>query len=173
LQQPTPDPMFTVEGGHLVMYRPDKTGLPQVKDATVNDRDRMQDLLAQEKYLTAAYNVAINEAGHEALCQVIEQNWQTCHQIQRQLFHTMFQKGWYKLPVADGASVSQTYTQFKGYQGQLPFPPGQQPSTPARQAVKAQPANPADRALKQAVERALHDAVEQNWATGVTPSNAH
>lgn len=119
------EPQFNLEGGHLVMYHQDNTGLPQVKDSNVNDRDRTQDLLAQEKYLTDAYNVAMQEASHDSLYQVIKQNSDDCHQLQRQIYNLMFKKGWYKLPVADAESIAHTFNQWQNYRSQLPFPVGQ------------------------------------------------
>ncbi|HEY3364363.1 MAG TPA: spore coat protein [Symbiobacteriaceae bacterium] len=115
-------PQFTFEGGHLMMYHTEPTGLPQVKDGNVNDRDRMQDLLATEKYLSTAYNTALLEASHDCLSHVWQQNQDTCQKLQRQVFDTMFKKGWYKLPVADAQSVSHAYGQFDQYKVQLPFP---------------------------------------------------
>ena len=73
----------------------------------MNDRDRLQDLLAQEKYLTSGYNMALIEASHDALFDVIKQNCDASYQMQRQIFNLMFKKGWYKLPRgrrADGAA---------------------------------------------------------------------
>lgn len=126
-------PQLTQEAGRIVMSYPQTSGLPTVKDATVNDRDRTQDLLAQEKYLTAAYTTALAEMSHEELTQVVKQNFETCHQLQRQLFNLMFHKGWYKLPVAGAEAVKQTVNQFKQYQTQFPFPSGVQGTTPQTQ----------------------------------------
>lgn len=166
-QQQMTEPQFQVEGGHLVMYHKDQTGLPQVKDANVNDRDRMQDLLAQEKYLTSAYNVAMFEAGHDALYQDIKQNSDTCHQLQRQIFTLMFKKGWYKLPVADADSVSHTFTQWQQYQAQLPFPPGQQRSVTKSPRINRTNENPVERQLNEAVEQAMEAAVKGDLPTNV------
>jgi spore coat protein CotF len=131
-------PQFTWEGGHLVMFHKEATGLPQVKDANVNDRDRMQDLLATEKYMTQGYNISMNEAGHDALFQVLKQNHDDCQQLQRQIFNGMFKKGWYKLPVADAQSVAHTYNQFKQYQTQFPFPwQGSQQANGSTQQIKS------------------------------------
>lgn len=124
MTQQMPQPEFSLQGGHVVMSHKDQTGLPQVKDANVNDRDRMQDLLAQEKYLTAAYNIAMIEASHQELFDAIKQNFDDCHQCQRDIYETMFKKGWYKLPVADAQAVSQTLNQFQQYQVQFPYPMG-------------------------------------------------
>jgi spore coat protein CotF len=174
-------PQFTFEGGHMVMYRQESTGLPQVKDANVNDRDRMQDLLAQEKYLGVAYNIAMNEAGHEELFQVFKQNHDNIHQLQRNLFNTMFKKGWYKLPVADAQAVAQTVQQFQQYQTQFPFSPGQQfqqaqqaqqqsgiqQQTGAQQQQQPQTGsqNQAEQQLQQQVDRAFQQAEQGSLPT--------
>ena len=46
MQQKGVQPQFSMQGGHLIMAHQEQTGLPKVKDASMNDRDRMQDLLA-------------------------------------------------------------------------------------------------------------------------------
>lgn len=115
------DPQFAMEGGSLVMFHKEPTGLPKTKDANVNDRDRMQDLLAQQKYLTQGYNIGMIEASHDELFTDMKQNFDACHQNQRKLFHLMFKKGWYKLPVAKAEAVQHTYQQFQQYQTQFPF----------------------------------------------------
>ncbi|HYF76266.1 MAG TPA: spore coat protein [Symbiobacteriaceae bacterium] len=121
-QQQMPTPQFKFEGGHLVMYHPASTGLPQTRDSNVNDRDRMQDLLSTEKYLTNSYDTFMNEASHDALFQVIKQNHSKCQDMQRQIFNTMFAKGWYKLAVADAQSVSDAYNKAVQSKSQFPFP---------------------------------------------------
>ena len=131
-------PQFTFEGGHLVMYHKEATGL-QTKDATVNDADRMTDVLNTEKHLTTEYNVAMNEASHDALYQVLKKNADTCHQLERQLFNVMFKKGWYKLPVADAQSVAAAFNKFQQYKSQYPFPQkSQQQQQSASQGVTSQ-----------------------------------
>ena len=186
MQQQFIEPQFNVEGGHLVMFHQDQTGLPQVKDANVNDRDRMQDLLSQEKYLTNSYNVAMYEAGSDPVYRMIKQNSEACHEIQRQIFNLMFQKGWYKLPVADAESVAHTYNQWKKYQAQLPFPPGQQRSTmaaaqprpaevpqPAQATQPVQPTTVADQAVQQAVRHVLDDVAQGRVAPGAVTNRSH
>jgi spore coat protein CotF len=177
-------PEFKFEGGHLTMGHQDQTGLPQVKDVTVNDRDRMQDLLAQEKYLTAGYNVSAIEASHDELHQVLMQNLNDCHQLQRQVFNLMFKKGWYKLPVADAQSAAHAQSQFEQYRAQFPFPAG---TTPAQfaQATGGQPlqvtgsqppqatgtATQADQQLQQRVNQALQQ-VGQGRVPQARPNEA-
>ncbi len=126
MQQQGIQPQFKMQGGHLIMTHQAQTSLPKVKDASMNDRDRLQDLLAQEKYLTSGYNMALIEASHDALFDVIKQNCDASYQMQRQIFNLMFKKGWYKLPVADAQMVQHTFQQFVQYQTQFPFPPSPQ-----------------------------------------------
>jgi spore coat protein CotF len=121
-------PQFTFEGGHLVMYHKEQTGLT-AKDATVNDQDRMTDSLNTAKHLTDEYNIAMNEASHDALYQVLKQNSDSVHQLERQLYSVMFKKGWYKLPVADAQSVVAAHTKFQQYKSQYPFPQKAQGAT--------------------------------------------
>lgn len=123
MQQKGVQPQFSMQGGHLIMAHQEQTGLPKVKDASMNDRDRMQDLLAQEKYVTSGYHMAMIEASHQALFDVIKQNCDDCFRLQRQVYNLMFKKGWYKLPVASAQSVQHAFQQFAQYQTQFPFPP--------------------------------------------------
>lgn len=155
-------PQITMEGGHFIMSHPQNSGLPKVKDGNVNDRDRTQDLLAQEKYLTASYNTALHEMGHDELAQVVKQNFDDCHKMQRKLFNLMFQKGWYKLPVAAEESVTHTLSQFRQYQSQLPFPSGIKPAK-SQQAQNQQPTmiSPAFTAAAQGTMAALPSHVQQ------------
>lgn len=158
-------PQFTFEGGHMVMYQEESAGLPQTLDATVNDRDRMQDLLAQEKYMTVGYNIALNEASHDELFQVLKENADTCHQMQRQVFDTMFQKGWYKLPVADAQAMAHAYEQFQQWQSQFPFQQGQTAAAGGMQ-MGMQERQKGDQQLQQQVEKALQVAQQGRVPTG-------
>lgn len=126
MQQQGVQPQFSMQGSHLIMAHQEQTGLPKVKDPSMNDRDRLQDLLAQEKYLTSSYSTALLEASHDKLFDVIKQNCDSSCQMQRQVFNLMFKKGWYKLPVADAQMVQHTFQQFVQYQTQFPFPPSPQ-----------------------------------------------
>lgn len=130
-QQQMPQPQFTFEGGHLVMFHQEVTGL-SMKDPNVNDKDRMQDLLAQTKYLSNNYDIAMNEASHDALFQVYKQNHSNIKDLERQLFTAMFKKGWYRLPVADAQSVADAFQKAQKLQSQLPFPTQMQSATGTR-----------------------------------------
>lgn len=120
-----PQPQFTFESGHVVMFHQESTGLPTVRDANVNDRDRMFDLLAEQKYLTNEYNIAMLEASSDRLFQMHKRNHEGCHQSQRQLFNTAFKKGWYRLPVADAQMFVSAFEHMQQATAEWPYPAGQ------------------------------------------------
>lgn len=93
---------------------------PQVKGPEMNDRDFINDILTQEKYLTFGYNTGLNEMQNPQLHQTIQQILNDAHQSQLKLFDLMFQKGWYKMKTAEQQEISQAYTQFNNYKTQFP-----------------------------------------------------
>lgn len=152
-------PQFTFEGGHLVMFHQESTGLAETRDSNVNDRDRVIDLLAQEKYISSGYNVSLWEASHDELLQVLKQNHDTSIQMQRQLFNVAFKKGWYRLPVADAQSLFTAYNDLQQKRSEFPFPSNQ--TGPATQGtVAGQPANQADAQLQRRVDEAMREAAK-------------
>jgi len=99
---------------------PQSGQLPQVKGPEFNDRDRINDILAYEKYLTSGYNTGLNEMQNPRLHQKISMILQDTHQTQFNLFNLMFQKGWYKMKAADMQEAAQAHQQFSGYKSQFP-----------------------------------------------------
>jgi spore coat protein CotF len=95
---------------------------PQVKGPQMNDRDRLNDILATEKYLTDSFTVAAREASHDALHQDIMTVLNETHQAARQVYNAMFQHGWYKLEAEQQQKLTQAYQQFQGYSSQFPYP---------------------------------------------------
>ncbi|PWA12062.1 hypothetical protein DCC39_08050 [Pueribacillus theae] len=81
----------------------------------MNDRDRLNDMLSTEKYMTDGYDTALNEASHEQLYQDILMIYTETQNCQRDLFNLMFKKGWYKLEAADGQQLQQSQQQFANY----------------------------------------------------------
>lgn len=95
--------------------------LPKVKGPEMNDRDRLNDILSTEKYLTTAYNIAINEASTVWLYEDGMKILNELHECQRSLFELMSKKGWYKIDPAQPQMVSQAFQQFNNYQTQFPY----------------------------------------------------
>ncbi|MFD1676749.1 spore coat protein [Alicyclobacillus fodiniaquatilis] len=93
------------------------------KTPEMNDRDYLNDILATEKYLTDGFNVAVREASHDALFRDMLNILAETHQVTRDVYNLMYQKGWYKLEAGDAQQITQTAQQFQGYKSQ--FPPKQ------------------------------------------------
>jgi spore coat protein CotF len=96
-----------------------KTSTPETP--RMNDRNLANDLLAMEKYMTASYNTALNEASHSSLYQDLLSIYTETHNEQRELYDLMFRNGWYKLEAADQQKVQQAYQQHQTYSSQFPY----------------------------------------------------
>ncbi|NLJ80178.1 MAG: spore coat protein [Firmicutes bacterium] len=90
------------------------------KNAEFNDRDRLNDMLATEKYLTDGFNVFVRETSHQHLYRDILQVLNETHHTARQLFNLMFEKGWYTLQPEQSSQISSQHRKFSGYQSQFP-----------------------------------------------------
>lgn len=86
----------------------------------MTDRDRLNDVLATEKYLTDSLNVAVREASHDALHQEVMNILTETHRLARNVYNLMYEKGWYQLEAAEAKKISQTANKFQGYEAQLP-----------------------------------------------------
>ena len=98
---------------------------PQVKGPELNDRDRLNDILALQKYLTDSFNVAAREASHRQLHQDIMTVLNETHECQYRLYELMFRKGHYALEAEEQPKLDQSYQQFAGYRSQFPYPNAQ------------------------------------------------
>lgn len=100
---------------------PKPPGTPQVKGPEMNDRDRINDLLVTEKYLTDSFNVSAREASHPRLHEDIMMILNETHQCQYNLYQIMFQNGHYKLEAEQQQILDQTHKQFTNYSTQFPY----------------------------------------------------
>lgn len=92
------------------------------KTAQMNDRDMLNDMLSTEKYMTASYSVALNEASHAAFFQDLSMIFNETQQCQRDLFNLMFKKGWYKMDAEQSPQLQQSHQQFSNYKTtQFPY----------------------------------------------------
>jgi spore coat protein CotF len=94
---------------------------PQVKGPELNDRDRINDILAMEKYLTNGFNTSAREASHPQLHQDIMTVLNETHQCQYDMFLMMFKKGHYNLEAEAQPKLDQAYQQFNNYSSQFPY----------------------------------------------------
>ncbi|MFD0824068.1 spore coat protein [Neobacillus sp. M.A.Huq-85] len=95
--------------------------LPKVKGPEMNDRDFLNDGLSTCKYITDSLNIAIREASHQQLHNDLLQILNETHQSCRELYHLMFQSGWYKLEAEEQQKLDQAYQQFNNYSSQFPY----------------------------------------------------
>nr|WP_026975279.1 spore coat protein [Alicyclobacillus contaminans] len=104
-----------------MIQNPKPANEPKVKGPQMNDRDRLNDVLATEKYLTDSFNTAAREASHDALHRQIMTILNESHQAARDAYNVMFQKGWYKLEAETPQKIQQAQQQFQKYATQFPF----------------------------------------------------
>ncbi len=99
---------------------PQTNQLPNVKGPELNDRDRINDMLATEKYLTDNFNIFAHEASysnlHRDVCQILNDT----HHEARNLFNFMFNQGWYSLQAESTQEVAHAQQQFTNYKTQFP-----------------------------------------------------
>ena len=104
-----------------VIKNPKPAQEPKVKGPDMNDRDRVNDVLTLEKYLTDSFNTAAREASHPQLHQDIMTILNETHQCQYEIYETMFRNGHYKLEAEERNKLDQTHTQFNNYSTQFPY----------------------------------------------------
>lgn len=88
----------------------------------MNDRDRLEDMLSTEKYMTGRYNVFANETSHPGLHEEIMTILNATHQCQFEMYELMFRKGHYKLEAEQQTKLDQAFQQYNGYMNQMPNP---------------------------------------------------
>ena len=87
--------------------------------SVLNDQDRMEDLLSQEKYLMGAYSTFIPEATCPQLRKVLTDNFNDCAQNQYMLFDKMSQMGWYPVKPAPTQEVDAARQKFQQMKAQM------------------------------------------------------
>lgn len=100
------------------------TELPKVKDANVNLRDRLNDVLLTEKHNLVSYQVAINEIINDDLRTLISNNRNAIQEAHTRLFNEMFNLGEYQADIATAPQLADTYEVFNNYKTQFPFKQG-------------------------------------------------
>lgn len=96
------------------------------KTPQMNDSDFINDMLATEKYMTASYSTALNEASHQHLYDDILTIFNETQNAQRKLFEKMFQSGFYALEAETEQKIQQSYQKHAGYSNQFPYSGGLQ-----------------------------------------------
>lgn len=84
-----------------------KTEVP--KGASLNDKDYMNSLLSCLKEMVKNYAVALTEASNETLYNEYKTMFDEFANLQREVFETMFRKGWYSLEKAEEQKINSKY----------------------------------------------------------------
>ena len=93
---------------------------PFDKGTEFNDRDRLNDMLATEKWLTDGFNVFVRETSHQDLYNDVLHVLNDTHHACRDVFTLMFEKGWYSLHPEKPSHIADHYQKFSGYESQFP-----------------------------------------------------
>lgn len=112
-------PYFNQPASQVSIKNPQAGQLPKAKGPEMNDRDRLNDMLATEKYLTDNFNVFVREASYTQLHRDVSQILNQTHQEARNLFTFMFNQGWYSLQAESAQQIAQAAQQFGNYQTQF------------------------------------------------------
>ncbi len=95
--------------------------LPKVKDANVNFRDRLNDVLFTEKHQLVNYQIATNEIINDDLRSLLISNRNKLQGIHSTMFEELFNLGEYQADMATPAQIKDIYDVFSGYKTQLPM----------------------------------------------------
>lgn len=87
--------------------------------SVLNDQDRMEDLLTQEKFLINAYGTYLPEATCPQLREVLKSNLNECAENQYAVFDKMSQMGWYPAKNAPEPEIAAARQKFQQLQSQL------------------------------------------------------
>ena len=84
-----------------------KTEVP--KGTSLNDKDYMNSLLGTLKEIVKNYAVALTEASNETLYNEFKTMFDEFSTLQREVYETMFRKGWYTLEKAEQQKLDTKY----------------------------------------------------------------
>jgi hypothetical protein len=111
----------TSKAGVVKIGKQVTTELPKVKDATVNVRDRINDILATEKHNLINYQVAINEMICDELRSILVNNRNDTQNLHTRMFTELFNIGEYQADVATMQQITDSVDVFTNYKVQLPY----------------------------------------------------
>lgn len=95
--------------------------LPKVKDASINIRDRLDDILNDEKHNLVRYQIAVDEAIEPGLYKMLNDNKSRIQGAQRRFFEQLFELGEYQADVATKPQIADAVDMFLNYKSQFPY----------------------------------------------------
>lgn len=115
----------TKAGARKIGKQPSGT-MNQPKDATINDRDRLNGILMHEKQVIQGYTTGMLEAFDLDLYNQIRKNRNRIEDLHTMTLEALFNSGEYTADIAPAEQVTDAYDVFSGYKNQRPYS-GQMP----------------------------------------------
>lgn len=84
-----------------------KTEVP--KGTNINDKDYMNSLLSSLKEMVKNYATSLTEVSNETLYKEFKTMFDEYSNLQREVYETMFRKGWYSIEKADEQKLNTKY----------------------------------------------------------------
>jgi hypothetical protein len=84
-------------------------------------RDRINDILIDEKHLLSSYHTGLNEVIDQQFYDLIRKNSDNCRTFQRKMFEELFDLGEYQADTATPAQIQDAFNMFNNYKVQLPY----------------------------------------------------
>lgn len=112
---------ISTKSGVQKIGRPVSNELPKVKDASVNLRDRLNDVLLTEKHNLVSYQIGINEIINDDLRSLLIDNRNKLQTVHDRMFNEMFNLGEYQADAIVPAQIADTAQIFNNYKTQLPY----------------------------------------------------
>jgi len=81
-------------------------------NAMFSDRDRLQDALASQKFITGNYNTFTNECITPEIRSIFMSILKEEHDIQNEVFTEIQKRGWYQVQPAEKQKIQQVKTKF-------------------------------------------------------------
>ena len=112
---------ITTKSGARKIGKQTTGAMKQPKDATVNDRDRLNGILMHEKQIMQNYTTGLAEVFDSDLYNRIKTNRDRIEDLHSQTVEALFNSGEYTADIAPAEQVTDAYDVFKGYLNQLPY----------------------------------------------------
>ncbi len=111
----------TSKAGVLKIGKSVSSELSKIKDANVNVRDRLNDILLTEKHNLISYQTGINEIICDDLRSLLIENRNSIQKLHTRFFNELFNLGEYQANVAQIAQIADTVEVFTNYRVQFPY----------------------------------------------------
>ena len=81
----------------------------EVNDMELNDKDIINILLNDLKYLVKTYSVSLTESSNSNLCQKEKEMFIDCLSNHRKIYDVIFKNGWYVVEKIDDIKLNEKY----------------------------------------------------------------